>query len=1580
MKKTLLFTFVLLFLMSSLTYADKHWNLMDWSATTLANLEADTAVNWKKESATRYSNRVAFAADAAVMANGVAIAEMDGLTLGAMAIGKLRIDFNTNPGRLMLNGGGLKLNVLGCKTGDTLTVVTNTGSSSAARGVTTTSNCTRIGGDATSLVVNTNVFLITEDGTVTLTTDGGLHFREITLTNPKPVVVAAAPYWVKDTAAFVPDSNFFYAITGFHGTKPENSWLAEQYVHFTYANGTKMAIEAPVDTADAKYYWSIEAGSTAGAYKIKNVVNGLYLDGTSITDYLPLTLSDAPIEFVISDFRAATTKGTTITSALSGRAYATFMPFGFVYGGNKTLLNGYLWRKMLLMRSDCVSFMYAYPKSMVYKNILNKELNEANALANRTITEGVDLLNYATGLKASLQTAITAAQAAYDGTDWKAMEAAVPALKNAVATFKAGFVLPAEKYNLKAGTEYVGLLTDTTFQLVSAVAQAAMINGAKSETGTVQLSYGTKYLGTDGALTTTPVEYEAVIDNNLVTFIAGADTLKIGGASAFSLSVVVIPLKPSLKATTPVDGALNADTTDILIEFDQAIQVLDPSKITLNGVQATCVVNEKTLAVTDPMTYKTNYVLMIKQGAIAHADDATLIADSVGVTFATRSLFLRDKQTMLGAGSFAGVYALFGEGSATGYMATERQIAADANGQLWCGLSNALSSQWALVLADTTNKVWNVKNYVTGKYLAWGVDSALVVSEAAAGWQISLNASAPSNNDWINVYTFWPAVSGSAAEYDMAMRVDSMKLMPAVANGTVTTNAFRVCPMESLTFGDIQNYTDISYLKIGARNTGELACQVAGIDSVRFSATPAVAEGSHWKVKRVENGRYVFQNRLTKQYITYVNDSTVMGTATYTPGSDDQEWVIMAHCAKSGINYYTVQGRKRAMFGGVFNKGYLGVTALNGGNDTNKAGGAARMQLKTTGTTYVAGEGKPTITVASVVSKALTINWTENKEADRYVVRVADTLHYMNGDSIGYNHIDSVIIYEQIPYMVDSVCLAIDTVTATTYRASNLETGVAYHFMVQAMDVKGNLGIMSDMVSETTVSLSQHKPAAPTVGAVTISKATLSWAANEDAVNYTISYWTKADTSDLALFTTTGLDCTLGDLPADTKVNFTLRVNGIDTASMASDVVTATTLPYSSLTMAKPQTANVTDHSMKVSWEAAEAAVSYNLYVANAPSLLASSTPISVTELYTVLDQLKANTGYYMQVAAVNAVGAMSKRSSVLSKRTNAAGVINVGYITYKKAMDATADSVQNDPIYRMLSAEANLNVTLNVLADQGAAVEFDQSPYNVLVIQESMGGNAGILMPGKALGLSNLSIPTLYNKTYAFKEKRALAAGATGTGAEATTNVLSLSVAPANQANPLFVGLTFDGDSVVMFTEPANDLGAVGTKALNVATGVLGVDGTLLAYPTGMTPAICVNDMPAGTVLGGQTLNTRLITFGMNFGALCRLNGANITPANYTLWKNAVNILGGNIPVGLDKTATMGMDVYPNPTSDFINLRGLSVKATVKLYSLTGQLMSTRKAEGEHMTLNLTSYDAGVYLLQVESAGSKQTIKVIKR
>jgi hypothetical protein len=1580
MKKSLLFAWVLLFLMSTQTYADKHWNLMDWSVTTLANLEADTVVNWKQESATRFSNRIAFAADAAIMANGVAIAEMDGLTLGAMAIGKLRIDFNTNPGRLMLNGSGLKLNVPDCKAGDTLTVVTYTASSSTARGVTTSANCTRIGGDELSLEVDTNVFLITADGPATFTTTGGLHFREITLTNPKLAEVTVAPYWVKDTAAFVPDSNYFYAITGFNGTKPEESWLAEQYVHFAYANGTSMAVEAVGDTANIKYYWNFEAGANAGTYKIKNVQSGLYLDGaTSGTEYAALSLSASAIDFTIADFRTAGTKS-GVVCANSGRSYASFMPFGILYGSNRTLLKGYMWRKMLLKRSDCVSFLYAYPKAMVYKPALGKDLDQAKALAARTITEGVDLLNYATGLKASLQTAITAAQAAYDGSDWKAMEAAMPALKNAVAAFKAGFVLPAEKYNLKAGTEYVGLLTDTTFQLVSAVAQAAMINGAKSETGTVQLSYGTKYLGTDGALTTTPVDYEAVIDNNLVTFIAGADTLKIGGASAFSLSVVVIPLKPSLKATTPVDGALNADTTDILIEFDQAIQVLDPSKITLNGVQATCVVNEKTLTVTDPMTYKTDYVLQIKQGAIAHADDATLIADSVGVTFATRSLFLRDKQTMLGAGAFAGVYALFGEGNASGYMDTQRQIAADANGQLWCGLSNALSSQWALVLADTTNKVWNVKNHVTGKYLAWGEDSALVVSEAAAGWQISLNASAPSNNDWVNVYTFWPAVSGSAAEYDMALRVDSMKLMASEANGTVTTNAFRVCPMESLTFGDIQNYTDDSYLKIGARNTGELACQVAGVDSVLFSATPAVAEGSHWKVKRVENGRYVFQNRLTKQYITYVNDSTVMGTATYTPGSDDQEWVIMAHCSRSGTNYYTVQGRKLAMYGGVVNGGYLSVTARNGGNDTKKPGGAARMQLKTTGTTFVAGEGKPTVSVASVTSKALTINWTENMEANRYVVRVADTLHYMNGDSIGYNHIDSVTIYEQIPYMVDSVCLRIDTVAATTYKASNLETGVAYHFKVQAMDAKGNLGVISDMVSDTTVSLSQHKPSPPTVGAVTVSSVSLSWAANEEAVNYTVSYWTKADTSDLALFTTTGLECTLGGILADSKVYFTLKVNGSDTASMASDAVTATTLSYSSLTMAKPTTSNVTDHSMKVSWEAVEAAVSYNLYVANAPSLLASATPISVTELYTVLDQLKANYGYYMQVAAVNAVGAMSQRSSVVSKRTNAAGVINVGYITFKKAMDASADSVENDPIYRMLSAEANLNVTLNVLADAGAAISFDQSPYNVLVIQESMSGSAGILTPGKALGLSNLTIPTLYNKTYAFKAKRALASDAAGSGAEATTYVLSLSVAPANQTNPLFAGLTFDGDSVVVFTETANDLGAVGTKALNIATGVTGVEGTLLAYPTGMTPAICVNDIPAGTNLGGQTLNARIITFGMNFGALCRLSGANITPANYTLWKNAVNILGGNIPVGLDKAATLGMSVYPNPTSDYINLRGLSDKTTVKLYSLTGQLISTQRTEGESLSLNLTSFDAGIYLLQVESAGSKQTIKVIKR
>ena len=252
-----------------------------------------------------------------------------------------------------------------------------------------------------------------------------------------------------------------------------------------------------------------------------------------------------------------------------------------------------------------------------------------------------------------------------------------------------------------------------------------------------------------------------------------------------------------------------------------------------------------------------------------------------------------------------------------------------------------------------------------------------------------------------------------------------------------------------------------------------------------------------------------------------------------------------------------------------------------------------------------------------------------------------------------------------------------------------------------------------------------------------------------------------------------------------------------------------------------------------------------------------------------------------------------------------------VGYFTLNKAMDLSAASVQLDPVIRMLQADTNLAVTVNAMAATDTA---DLAGYDVIVVQESFAGGGAYLRPGASLALDTFTVPVVYNKSYAFAAGRALAAGSTGGGAEtegtASASYVYLKVDPANQSNDLFKGVSFDGDSVAIFKVPANDAGVTVKpdrfKALNYARNVLLLNSggdtlktTLLGKPAIINPAhtnvtVSFNDIPAGTTIGSETLRARMITLGMNFGAICGAYGSNMTSDGLTIWRNAVYIAAG--------------------------------------------------------------------------------------
>ncbi|MDP4277671.1 MAG: hypothetical protein Q8914_08560, partial [Bacteroidota bacterium] len=860
----------------------------------------------------------------------------------------------------------------------------------------------------------------------------------------------------------------------------------------------------------------------------------------------------------------------TVPASLSRINFATYRNANQNAGGVGTAGNGSTTSMTVYLDSVEVSVTKAKEKEAYYKvynkNVLGQALPLMQQLASGKTPE-TGILGYKAGAKTTYATAVTSAKSVYDNASSTSSQlmAAYNTVVSALNTFDAAKTAVSADYLLNnkgkflVATDTSALYADTTLLGSGAAQKKSTLWTVKTDaSGHVTFMNGTNYLQPNGKMGATASNYRFLVNDTTfkLNVVGTSNYLTVGTDSSFSLFSLTIPIKPVVLAALPTGAAVDTTGAMIKVSYNQKIAIKNANGIKVNGVVAPATATGKQLIFDVDLAIKTTYTVTIDSAAIVNLDDETLVANALTYTFTTYSPYLRDKQTMLGAGAFAGTYALFGPGSANGYTNLYKQIAGNDKDSLWCDLSNSLYAQYQMILADTTNKVWNLKNAGSGKYLTYNSTTGkLAMSVSPIGWQISLNASSPSSNDYMSIYTFWPGVSDKDTNYQKAIRVDSMKILTPVANGTITTTDFVICPMLSLTKADIQNYTTTSYIKIGARNTGEVYCQVSGDNKVYASSAPSSTEGSHWKVKRVPNGRYIFQNRLTGGYLTYSNDSTVLTSATYTPGADNQEWVVMAHCDKSGVYYHTIQGKRLVLCEGTYYGGMAWLTQRNSANATASSGGCARMCLVTTGVTYVAGEGKPTISVPTVGSKSITISWNANREANRYIVRAADTLLYSKGDSIGNDPVTGPI-YQQIPYLKDSLCFSVDTLSELNSKFANLKTGINYYFTVQAMDSTGLLGVMSDIKTIQTVPMNQFKPAVPTVGEVTMKTVALSWLKNEEATGYVVSYWTKADSSDTKKITTKEASCILPNILASTKVWATLTLKADTLTSIPSDTVT----------------------------------------------------------------------------------------------------------------------------------------------------------------------------------------------------------------------------------------------------------------------------------------------------------------------------------------------------------------------------------------------------------------------------------------
>jgi hypothetical protein len=70
---------------------------------------------------------------------------------------------------------------------------------------------------------------------------------------------------------------------------------------------------------------------------------------------------------------------------------------------------------------------------------------------------------------------------------------------------------------------------------------------------------------------------------------------------------------------------------------------------------------------------------------------------------------------------------------------------------------------------------------------------------------------------------------------------------------------------------------------------------------------------------------------------------------------------------------------------------------------------------------------------------------------------------------------------------------------------------------------------------------------------------------------------------------------------------------------------------------------------------------------------------------------------------------------------------------------------------------------------------------------------------------------------------------------------------------------------------------------------------------------------------------------------------------------------------------------IYPNPFSSFLNISAVKTINSIRVYDVYGRLLKEETVSSTKFDLDMSEFDAGVYLLQVDYGDSKSTHRIMK-
>jgi hypothetical protein len=69
----------------------------------------------------------------------------------------------------------------------------------------------------------------------------------------------------------------------------------------------------------------------------------------------------------------------------------------------------------------------------------------------------------------------------------------------------------------------------------------------------------------------------------------------------------------------------------------------------------------------------------------------------------------------------------------------------------------------------------------------------------------------------------------------------------------------------------------------------------------------------------------------------------------------------------------------------------------------------------------------------------------------------------------------------------------------------------------------------------------------------------------------------------------------------------------------------------------------------------------------------------------------------------------------------------------------------------------------------------------------------------------------------------------------------------------------------------------------------------------------------------------------------------------------------------GFEDLTEAGITLFPNPVNDNLTIKGLVENTSVRILNTVGQLVYSSQIEGSKAMINVSSFEDGVYILQID-------------